>query len=200
MTSSTTPTPANTTGPDGTALVYTGGTRPGPGDTLCVYADLRCPFCKRVERGLGAVMEELAAEGRLTLEYHFATFIDEAAGGTGSLRALSAVGAASDIGPTESLRYIRALYASQPAEDHDLFAETDALLRIAEEVDGLRGPRFDRQVTEGAYLPWARRVADAFKASGVTGTPTVLFNGRPVSVISPMGYAVTREAFLAELE
>ncbi|WP_411081188.1 DsbA family protein [Streptomyces sp. cmx-18-6] len=199
MTSSSTPAPANTTGPGGTALVYGNGAGAQPGHTLRVYADLRCPFCKRLERGLGPVMEKLAEEGRVTLEYQFATLIDDGAGGTGSLRALSAVGAASDVGVTTALRYIRSLFASQPAEGDDAFADADVLLRLAEEVEGLRGPDFDRKVTEGFYIPWARRVSAAFEASGVTGTPTVLFDGRPVTVINPMGYAVTPEAFLAEL-
>lgn len=39
----------------------------------------------------------------------------------------------------------------------------------------------------------------AFDTGGVTGTPTAVFDGRPVIVINPMGYAVTPEAFLAEL-
>ncbi|MFG2767655.1 DsbA family protein [Streptomyces rubiginosohelvolus] len=200
MTSPSTPTPANTTGPDSTILVYTGGARQETEDVLSVYADLRCPFCRRMELGLGAVMADLAVQGRFRLEYHFATFIDNAAGGSGSLHALSAVGAASDVGQEQSLRYIRALFASQPAEEDDLFADSDLLLRIADEIEGLRGPSFDRQVADGTYLPWARRVSGAFQTSGITGTPTVLLNGRPVSVLGPQGYAVTPEAFLAQLE
>ncbi|MFJ8252666.1 DsbA family protein [Streptomyces sp. NPDC094466] len=93
----------------------------------------------------------------------------------------------------------RNLFAAQPAEDDDAFADTGVLLRLAEEADGLRGPDFDRKVTEGFYLPWARRVSAAFETSGVTGMPTVVFDGRPVTVINPLGYAVTLEAFLAEL-
>lgn len=199
MTSSSTSVPANTTGPGGTVLVHGKDTGAQPGHTLRVYADLRCPFCKRMERGLGPVMEKLAEEGRVTLEHQFATFVDDGAGGTGSLRALSAVGAASDAGAATALRYIRSLFAAQPAENDDAFADTGVLLRLAEEVEGLRGPDFDRKVTEGSYLPWARRVSAAFEASGVTSTPTVILDGRPVTVINPMGYAVTPEAFLAEL-
>ncbi|MFG2925613.1 DsbA family protein [Streptomyces sp. NPDC048305] len=200
MTSPNTPTPANTAGPDGTILVYTGSARQKAGDTLSVYADLRCPFCRRMEQGLGAVMADLAVQGRITLEYRFATFIDNAAGGTGSLHALSAVGAAADAGQEPYLRYIRVLFASQPAEEDDLFADSDLLLRLADEVEGLRGPSFDRQVTDGTYLPWARRVSAAFQDSGIAGTPTVLLNGRPVPVLDPTGYAVSPEVFLAELE
>ena len=191
--------PANTTGPDGTVLVYG---RPDTGHLLSLYADLRCPFCKRMENGLGAVMEQAADEGRFVLHLHFATFIDGMAGGSGSLHALAALGAAADEDADGRLfmHYLRVLYADQPAEEDDGFADPQTLLRLAGEVPGLRGPEFDRKVTEGEYLPWARRVSAAFETSGVQGTPTVFYDGKPVTVLNPMGYAVTREAFLAQLE
>ncbi|MGC5364580.1 DsbA family protein [Streptomyces sp. DT24] len=189
-------TPANTTGLGGTVVQYGD---PEPAHVLSVYADLRCPYCKRMEHGLGAVMEELADRSRLTVEYHFATFIDGAAGGSGSLQALAALGAAADEGQKAFMHYLRALYAEQPDESDDAFADRSTLLRIAEEVEALRGEDFRQKVTTGAYVPWAREVAAAFGTSGVDSTPTVLLDGAPLPVINPMGYTITPEAFLAEL-
>ena len=189
-------TPANTTGPGGTVLSYG---RPESGHVLSVYADLRCPFCKRMENGLGAVMEQVADQGRLVLDFHFATFIDDMDGGSGSLRALAALGAAADVSGRAYLYYLRVLYAEQPPESDDAFADPATLLRLAGEVPGLPGADFNRKVTEGVYEPWARRVSAAFEASGVRGTPTVFYDGSPVSVLNPMGYPVTPEAFLAQL-
>lgn len=91
------------------------------------------------------------------------------------------------------------LFAEQPAEEVDAFADHGTLLTLAGEVDGLRGGEFDRKVREGTYLPWAREVSAAFEAGEVSGTPTVLLDGTPLPVINPMGYAVSPEAFLAEL-
>ena len=191
-------TPANTTGPDGTVLVYG---QPDSGHLFSLYADLRCPYCKRLENGLGAVFEQAADEGRFTMHLHFATFIDGMAGGSGSLHALAALGAAADEGEggRTFMHYLRVLYADQPAEEDDAFADPLTLLRLAGEVPGLRGPEFDRKVTEGVYLPWARRVSAAFDSSGVQGTPTAFYDGKPITVLNPMGYAVTPEAFLAQL-
>ncbi|OON78011.1 DsbA family protein [Streptomyces tsukubensis] len=188
--------PANTTGPGGTVVTYRGA---GTGPVLSVYADLRCPYCKRMEHGLGLVMEEAADSGRLTIEYHFATIIDDAAGGSGSLRSLAALGAAADEGEKPFVQYQRVLYADQPPEDQDAFAETGTLLRLAGEVRDLDTPSFREKVTEGAFLPWARKVSTAFSQSDVSSTPTVLLDGAPVEVLNPMGYAVTPEAFLAQL-
>ncbi|CAM5289606.1 hypothetical protein Sdia_29910 [Streptomyces diastaticus subsp. diastaticus] len=196
MVPSEAPVPAHTTGPGDTVVLYG---EPGHRHTLTVHLDLRCPFCKRMENGLGTVMTDAADQGRLTLHYRFATIIDEGVGGSGSLTALSALGAAADAGQQRFAQYLHVLYAEQPSEEVDAFADTGTLLTLAGEVDGLRGEEFDREVREDTYLPWAREVSAAFAASGVQGTPTVLLDGTPLPVINPMGYAVSPEAFLAEL-
>ncbi|MFJ8887598.1 DsbA family protein [Streptomyces sp. NPDC102402] len=187
--------PGNTRGQGGIIVRY--------GDTdaahvLSVYADLRCPYCKRMELGLGAVMERAADEGRFAIDHHFATFIDDAAGGSGSMEALAALGAAADEGQKPFMHYLRALYADQPSEDVDAFSDRATLLRLAGEVQELHTDAFRQKVMERTYLPWAAQVSAAFQASGVRSTPTVLFDGTPLSVLSGEGYAVTPEAFLAE--
>ncbi|MFE9253048.1 DsbA family protein [Streptomyces sp. NPDC007088] len=188
--------PAHTSGPGHTVVRY------GP-DTaahvLSVYEDPRCPYCKRMENGLGAVFQEAADAGRIRVDHHFATFIDENAGGTGSLRALSALGAALDEGSEQFVMYLRVLFAEQPPEDEDLFADTTTLVRLGAEVPGLDTPGFREKVTDGTYLSWARAVSDAFDRSGVRATPTVLLDGEPLTVLGPEGYAVTPEAFEAQL-
>ncbi|WP_329038009.1 DsbA family protein [Streptomyces sp. NBC_00178] len=188
--------PANTTGPGGIIVRY--------GDTdaahvLSVYADLRCPFCKRMELGLGAVMERAADEGAFAIDHHFGTFLDDSAGGSGSLEALAALGAAVDEGQKPFMQYLRALYADQPSEDVDAFADRDFLLRLSGEVEALHTDAFRQKVMERTYLPWAAQVSAAFEASGVSSTPTVLIDGAPVAVINSLGYAVTPETFLAEV-
>ncbi|MFI8005659.1 thioredoxin domain-containing protein [Streptomyces sp. NPDC086010] len=188
--------PANTTGPGGIIVRY--------GDTdaahvLSVYADLRCPFCKRMELGLGAVMERAADEGAFAIDHHFGTFLDDSAGGSGSLEALAALGAAVDEGQKPFMQYLRALYADQPSEDVDAFADRDFLLRLSGEVEALHTDAFRQKVMERTYLPWAAQVSAAFEASGVDSTPTVLIDGAPVAVINSLGYAVTPETFLAEV-
>lgn len=192
-----TQTPAGTTGPDGTVVQYGA---PGAPHVLTVFADPRCPYCRRMENGLGTVMEQAADEGRTAIEYRFATFIDDAAGGSGSLHAVAALGAARNVGAPQFARYLHELYANQPEESDDRFASPDVLLAVAGEVDGLRSAAFDADVEGGAYLPWARAVSRAFEESGVQGTPTVLLDGRPIPVLNPMGYAISPEAFRALLD
>ncbi|MEV8567348.1 thioredoxin domain-containing protein [Streptomyces sp. NPDC051322] len=188
--------PANTTGPGNTIVRYGD---PDPAHVLSVYADLRCPYCKRMENGLGVVMEQAADAGRFTIEYQFAALIDDGVGGTGSLEALAALGAAADEGQKPFMRYLHELYAEQPDESDDAFADRDRLLALSGEVEALRTEGFRKKVREGAYLPWAQRVGAAFETSTVPGTPTVLIDVTPIPVINPAGYPITTEAFLAQL-
>ncbi|MER5634072.1 hypothetical protein CP967_20765 [Streptomyces nitrosporeus] len=187
--------PANTTGPGGVIVRY------GDEDAthvLSVYADPRCPYCKRMELDLGAVMEQAADEGRFAVDHHFGTFLDASAGGSGSLEAVAALGAAVDVGQKPFMHYLRALYAEQPSEDQDSFSDRNYLLRLADEVEALQSGDFRQNVLEGKYLPWAAQVSLAFENSGIRSTPTVLFDRTPIAVINALGYAVTPEAFLAE--
>ncbi|MDJ1132770.1 DsbA family protein [Streptomyces iconiensis] len=202
--------PANTTGEGGTTVVYgagtdartDGGTEAAAGaaaPVLDVYADLRCPYCKRMENELGETMQQLADDGELVLHYHFATFLDDSLGGHGSHRALNALGAAATTGQAPFMAYLRTLYRNQPHEHSDGFGENRMLLGLANDVEGLRSPEFENAVLEMAYHDWVERVSRAFEASGVSGTPAVLFDGRPVAVLDRTGQAVQPEQFTAQI-
>ncbi|MEW2347822.1 thioredoxin domain-containing protein [Streptomyces sp. NPDC006684] len=195
-TTDTYPVPAHTSGPDGTVVRYGDD---GAGRVLSVYLDPRCPYCKRMENGLGMVIQEAADAGRFRVEYHFATFIDDGAGGSGSLHALAALGAALDEGAGQFVLFLRLLFAEQPPEEDDRFSDDDLLVRLAAEVPGLGEDGFADKVRAGTYRTWARSVSMAFVESSVHSTPTVLLDGEPVAVLGPGGYPVTPESFLAQI-
>ncbi|MFD3515896.1 DsbA family protein [Streptomyces sp. NPDC058657] len=161
--------PAHTTGESGLVVPYGDA---GPLPVLAVYEDFRCPYCAALEQASGAVIRGFADEGRLRLEYHFAAFLDGMLGGRGSLTALSAAGAAVNVGPQEFKTLHEALYAQQPDESVDSYGEPAVLLRVAESV-GLTAPAFREAVGAATYTPWAAAVADAFGRSGVPGTPAL---------------------------
>lgn len=194
--------PANTTGEGGTTVVYgadAAGTAGGTAPVLDLYLDLRCPYCKRMENGLGETMRRLADAGEVVLHYHFATFLDDSLGGHGSHRALNAVGAAANTGQRAFMGYLGTLYRNQPHQDNDGFAEARMLLGLANDVEGLRSPEFENAVAEGAYNGWVERVSRDFEETGVPGTPTVTFDGRPLAVLDRTGHAVEPEQFTAQI-
>ncbi|MEY9967585.1 protein-disulfide isomerase [Streptacidiphilus sp. MAP12-16] len=183
---STTPltVPANTSGPGGTVIVY--GKADAP-NTLDVYEDFRCPVCDSLERADGTTIQKLADDGSYKIQYHMGTFLDNNLGGSGSITALAAAGAALNESTAKFEQFRNVLYANQPDEQNDSFSDVNHLLDLAGKVPGLRTPAFDQAVRNGTYKPWAAKVSDAFNASGVTGTPTFKLNGSTLTLFGSNG-------------
>jgi protein-disulfide isomerase len=182
---------------DGTVITY--GDKNAK-NTLTVYEDPRCPYCAMFEQADGATVKKLADEGRFKVEYHMATFLDDALGGKGSKRALNALGAAAQEGPARFLALHEVLYGNHPDEHDDAFANTGHLLALAGKVPGLRTPAFDKAVRDLTYMPWVEKVSRSFDHSGVQGTPTVLLNGRKLPVINDKGVPVTGPQFTTMID
>ncbi|MCG6495411.1 thioredoxin domain-containing protein [Kitasatospora sp. A2-31] len=185
--------PAHTSGADGTVVTY--GKADAP-HTLEVYEDFRCPYCARLETTTGKTAQQFADAGTYKVEYHLATFLDQGLGGKGSRTALAAAGAALDEGVDKFKQFHDVLYANQPDEREDGFADVDHLLDLAGQVPGLKTDGFVKAVREGTYLPWADQVDKAFDRSGVTGTPTVKLDGKKLDVFTG-GAPVPPEQFTA---
>ncbi|WP_371483186.1 DsbA family protein [Kitasatospora sp. NBC_00315] len=188
--------PANSTGPDGTVIVY--GKADAP-HTLQVFEDFRCPICKSFEAAHGQAVQQLADDGTYRIEYHLAAFLDAGLGGRGSHTALAAAGAALNEGVDKFKQFHDVLYANQPEEREDGFGDVNRILALAGQVPGLRTEAFTKAVTEGTYAPWAAEVAAAFESSGVTGTPTVRLDGTTVKLSDAAGHALTTEQLTARL-
>ncbi|MFE2725343.1 DsbA family protein [Kitasatospora sp. NPDC059327] len=188
--------PANTTGPDGTVIVYG---KPDAAHTLQVFEDFRCPVCRTFETTNGDTVRKLADDGTVKVEYHLAAFLDKNLGGKGSRTALAAVGAALNEGVDKFKQFHDVLYANQPDEREDGFGDVNHLLDLAGQVPGLKTDAFVKAVTERTYGPWAKKVADAFNDSGVTGTPTVKLDGKPITLFAGKN-AVTPEQFTAQVK
>ncbi|MER8104000.1 thioredoxin domain-containing protein [Kitasatospora sp. NPDC094016] len=185
--------PANTGGQDGTVITY--GKADAP-HTLEIYEDFRCPFCEQLETTTGKAIQQLADDGTYKIEYHLATFLDKNLGGKGSRTALAAAGAALNEGADKFKQFHDVLYANQPDERTDGFADVNHLLDLAGQVPGLKTDGFVKAVQDGTYAPWAAKVNEEFNKSDVTGTPTVKLDGRKLDVLTG-GKAATPEQFTA---
>ncbi|MEV6244942.1 DsbA family protein [Streptomyces sp. NPDC051742] len=179
---STVKAPKNTSGTNGTTVVVG---KESAKKTLELYEDSRCPVCATFEQSVGSTVEKDVEAGKYKIKYVGATFIDDAATGEGSKNALSALGAALDLSPEAFLKYKAALYSEEfhPEENDDKFAKDSYLLEIANSVPALKSnAEFKKNVEDGTFDAWAMKMSEAFDASGVTGTPTLKMNGKPVTV------------------
>ncbi|MFI1523819.1 DsbA family protein [Kitasatospora cineracea] len=162
-----------------------------------VWEDFRCPICKELETSAGAAIQQFADDGTYKIHYHLATFLDDRLGGSGSMTALEAAGAALQEGPEKFKAFHDYLYAHQPDEKADGFGSRDKLLDLAENVPGLVTPAFTDAVNKRTYAPWAAKVSAQFASSGVSGTPTLKLDGKQLNVFSTTGTPVTADQYKA---
>ncbi|MFG2500838.1 DsbA family protein [Streptomyces sp. NPDC048441] len=195
-------TPGNSTGTDG-ATVYYGSL--DNAHSLDVFLELRDQASGHMAKSLLGTMRQAADEGRFVVKFHFAALMDDVVGGIGSVRGLSALAAASDVGQGQFIEYLAALFAAQPFPPGiDSFSDSSFLLTHASDVDELRSPEFDRKVTSDTYRSWAGDAVGAFASFNLAGTPVVRYDGAPILIVKmeggfERGPAITPQEFLAQL-
>lgn len=167
--------PSGAQGKDGLAVPVG---KDGAKSTLTVWEDFRCPACKAFETTYRPTLHELADSGQLRIEYHLVRLIDGNLGGTGSLRSGNAAACAQDAGKFRDLHDV--LYENQPEETNDAFSDNAKLIQLAGKVRGLDTAAFRACVDQGTHDGWVDKSNAAFKSSGLTGTPTVLLNGKNI--------------------
>ncbi|MGW5479945.1 DsbA family protein [Streptomyces sp. NPDC004008] len=140
------------------------------------FLDFLCPFCKQFEEKSGPILDELGADGAISLVYHPMGFLDGLSTTRYSSRASAASGCASDGG--HFMDYLYALFANQPPENGPGLSD-DELVELGRAV-GLGDSSFAACVRQGVYLDWSSYVTAMAVQRGVGGTPTVTVQGVPV--------------------
>lgn len=174
--------PANASGTNGTTVVYGNASAK---HTLHLYEDARCPICAAFEQQDGPTYLKDAASADYKIQYTFGTFLDGNNGGTGSMHALSALGAALNVSPQAFVEFHTALYskANHPDETQDKFSDNSYLFKISDQVPALKGnAAFKKNVEDGKFDGWAKKMSDSFNSSGVNSTPTAKLDGKSFSV------------------
>ncbi|UGY90828.1 DsbA family protein [Streptomyces gobiensis] len=143
--------------------------------TLTIYEDFRCPACGQFEQGFKETIDELRDDGKIKSEYHLVSIIDGNMGGNGSKYAANAAACARDEGKFRE--YHDVLFANQPPETKDRFADKKYLIRLADKVEGLNTAGFRECVNDGTHDDWVKRSNEAFTRSEYNSTPTVLLDG-----------------------
>ena len=146
-----------------------------------IYEDFMCPICNQFEKQSGATLQQLISANKVTVRYHPIAILDDASNGTRySTRAAGAAAAAAEGG--KFVQYHQALFDNQPAEGSN--GLDDAKLIELGRAAGL-GDSFATAVNDGKYDGWAGKVTDEASRRGVTGTPTVLVNGKKLDNPTP---------------
>jgi protein-disulfide isomerase len=192
--------PKNTEGENGMTVVIG---KPAAKKTLELYEDARCPVCAIFEQTVGETVKKDVDAGKYKIKYIGATFIDNIDNGEGSKNALSALGAALNVSPEAFIDYKAALYSARfhPEESEDKFAKDSYLLKVADSVPALKSnSEFEKNIEDGTFDAWAMKMSAAFDKSGVTGTPTLMMDGKKVTAEGSDNAPMTVEQFNAAID
>ncbi|MBG0856053.1 DsbA family protein [Streptomyces spinoverrucosus] len=173
--------PANTSGKNGTTVLV-GDSKSD--NVVHLYEDPRCPACASFEQTVGETVNKGMEDGDYKLSFTLGTFLDGNLGGEGSKNALSALGAALNVGPEAFLDYKTALYSAEyhPEESTDEFSKDDYLIKVANTVDALKNnKKFQDAVEKGTYDAWAMKMSQSFDdTKDVKSTPTIKINDKVI--------------------
>jgi protein-disulfide isomerase len=166
---------AQYTAPKGANAAGTGITAGSGPVVVDEYVDFLCPHCKTFHDEAAASIEQLVAAGKITLVTHPVAYLDGASTNRYSTRASAASGCAAEHG--RFTEFADVLFDNQPAEGGAGPSDDDLI--VFGRQAGL-GDDFAQCVRDKRYVNWTGHVSEEAGRAGVTGTPTVLVNGKPV--------------------
>jgi len=151
---------------------------------IVVYLDYLCPFCGQFETTNSETMRTMVEQGAATLEIHpIAILTNKSAGTQYSLRAANAAACVADESPEAFFDFNSLMFENQPEEltaglTNDEIKELAAEAGAASSVDScIDDTRFKSWVQDATERALTEPIPNSELAS-VTGTPTVLVNGK----------------------
>lgn len=152
----------------------------GPDDapnTVVIYEDFLCPYCGELEKVTRDDLADLAAQGKVQVEYRP---FDLLGGGDESSYSVRSAGAFSILLANESAEVTKKfhdlLFENQPSESSSEFPDNSQLADWAVEAgadeDTVRGP-----IEDNAGVDWVTKATKSATEAGVRSTPTILLNG-----------------------
>lgn len=158
--------------------------------TVDVYEDFQCPNCREYEDRVGATMEAAVRANKAQVRYHSIAFLDSGSNGNRySSRAANAAYCASDISVEAFYRYHTVLYGKiggkqvQPNEGTNGRTD-DELISYARaaKITGSNLTDFTGCVESEKHKALVEAITERSSKNGVSGTPTVLVNGKTIGL------------------
>jgi protein-disulfide isomerase len=155
--------------------------------TVDVFEDFQCPICEQFEQATHSDLASKIKAGTVQVRYHPMAFLDSASSGNRySSRAANAALCASDVSVDAFVKYHDVLYGKdssgkqvQPAEGGN--GRTDAALVSYARQAGISGAdltTFQSCASGELHKALVEAITDNASQRGVTGTPTVMVNGK----------------------
>lgn len=143
---------------------------------VIVYEDFLCPFCREFEAATRADFAQLASDGKVYVEYRPFDLLSQI--GDYPIRAASAFAVVKDAsGPEVAKKFHDLLYENQPSEQDPGSVSNDDLVKLAVEA-GADEAKVGDDIRNVARKDWVTEATAEAQKAGVTGTPTVLLDGK----------------------
>lgn len=167
--------PAGAVGPHGTSGIQFGAADAKV--TLDVYEDFQCPVCQAFEAVTGQDLKTLYGSGQVRVRYHPLAFLNHASTTDYSSRSANVAACAADSKVFPAVH--DQLFGGQPKEGTAGLSD-DQMIELARGVGAVE-KAFVSCVAKGKYNDWVNAVTEAASKAGITGTPTVLVNGKRIT-------------------
>lgn len=151
--------------------------------TMVAYEDFQCPVCQQFESANKTQLDGWVKDGTLKIEYRPIAFLDRASTTGYSTRALSAAAAVVNSDPAAFPAFHSLLFANQPAEGSA--GLTDAELAELAGQAGASQAEVAAALKAETYKSWTAKVTEDSSKAGITGTPTLIVDGKTLSGFSP---------------
>jgi len=149
--------------------------RPGVSSpVLDVYEDFQCPACRTFEGSDGAVIQQLAEQGKVKVVYYVFTVYPGQPQLTNSVRAWAAARCAP---PSRWVKYHNELYANQPTQTASGGFPVSQLVRLGKDA-GITGRAFAQCVQSQQYAVQDAPFSDQIINAGVGTMPALTLDGK----------------------
>lgn len=162
------------------------GINPYPGvakagvPTVDIYEDFQCPVCNQFEKANGPQVMGMAKAGKIKLNYHVLSFLDNNLKNDGSTLAANGAFCAADAGKFEE--YHTANFAGQPAQEGQGYTQDQIKgFGAAAGITGAALSTFNSCVSSNKYAKYVEATQTQSAKDNVNGTPTFVFNGKQLS-------------------
>ncbi len=144
--------------------------------TVIIYEDFLCPYCGELESRTRDDLTRLAADGKALVEYRPFDLLSRL--GDYPIRAASAFSLVLEkSGPEVAKKFHDLLYENQPSEQDPDSVTNDDLVSLA-----VKAGATESEVADGirsvSNKDWVTEATDEAQKAGVTGTPTILLDGK----------------------
>ena len=153
-----------------------------------VYLDYLCPFCADFEAANTEQIAEWVDSGAATIEIHPVSILKSKSAGTKySLRAANAAACVANYSPDDFFDFNSAMFVDQPEENKP--GRSNDELKAVVKDSGVRTAlsSINTCIDDGTFESWVQAATDRSldgpiansSIKAITGTPTVLVNGKP---------------------